>query len=406
MRGRGWRLGLDRMQAFLSVAGLGGSLGPTGPSYLHVAGTNGKGSVTAYLQSLLASQGWRTGATFSPYVYDLRERVQIGRELIAKEEFAACVEALLPAAEAVEAAHGPVTEFEFKTAIGFLAWKRAKCEWVALEVGLGGRLDATNVVKPAACAVVSIGRDHMAILGDTLEKIAFEKGGIIKPGVPVVIGEMAPGPRDVLLEIAAARGASAWLVGRDVLYAESASGVCVRIPGAEWQGLRLGVPGPMQTHNLAVAIASLAAGGAIRNADQVADGAAKARAPGRFERRRAIGADWILDGAHNVDAARVLASGLRAGSCPRVMLTGMLSGHESRPFYRELSGLFDSVHVVPIDSDRSRRPDELAAEIADLFPSVVAHSTLQTGLEACAREGGAVVTGSFYLVGETGRSLA
>ncbi|HEY0866603.1 MAG TPA: hypothetical protein VGE01_04465, partial [Fimbriimonas sp.] len=205
---RGWRLGLDRMQAFIDRAGLSQNVGrppgtdpagKPGARFIHVAGTNGKGSVTAFLQSMLVEHGYRTGAFFSPYVVDPRERVQFGRSLISESDFASVVAHLKPIAESFsETEFGGITEFEFKTAVGVEYWRRKRCEWVALEVGLGGRLDATNVVHPACSAIVSIGYDHTQILGDTLEKIAFEKAGIVKPETPLVVGDVPEPARRVI----------------------------------------------------------------------------------------------------------------------------------------------------------------------------------------------------------------
>ncbi|MCH7945095.1 MAG: bifunctional folylpolyglutamate synthase/dihydrofolate synthase, partial [Armatimonadetes bacterium] len=174
LRRRGWRLGLDRMQEYVRRLGLQDKLGqPGGPKFIHVAGTNGKGSVVAFLQSMLVEQGFKTGAAYSPYVYDIRERVQLGRKLISKSDFARLAVRLLDVGEDLERTElGGPTEFELKTALGFAYWAEQGAEWVALEVGLGGRLDATNVVDPAASIIVSIGLDHTHILGETLSEIA------------------------------------------------------------------------------------------------------------------------------------------------------------------------------------------------------------------------------------------
>src|SRR6185436_18334668 len=217
---RGWRLGLDRMQAFVDKIGMQDALGAEGgPQFIHVAGTNGKGSVTAYLQSILVEAGYKTGAFFSPFVYDPRERVQFGRELISKEDLAKLTEELIPIAESFsDTEFGGITEFEFKTALGFLYWKRKQCEWVALEVGLGGRLDATNVVTPKASIIVSIGLDHTNILGHTLAEIAYEKAGIIKPKVPVVVGQMPHEALEVIERAAAEREAPIWRYGKEIRY--------------------------------------------------------------------------------------------------------------------------------------------------------------------------------------------
>jgi len=412
LQGRGWRLGLDRMEEFLRRAGLDDVLarGSTSPRYIHVAGTNGKGSVTAFAQSLLVELGYRTGATYSPYVYDVRERIQFGRESVSQDEFANLVEALWPVASEMESTElGGPTEFEFKTAMGFLYWKRQRCEWVAIEVGLGGRLDATNVVDPACSVVTTIEWDHADILGDTLGKIAAEKAGIVKPGRPVVIGKMAREPLEVILEIAAERGAPAIVWGRDVVAETQEGRVRVAGPGYSYNGLQPGIAGVVQPHNLALAIAALHAGGAVQNASEEAirRGAALTSIPGRMESRRGAGRDWILDGAHNPQAARSVVQSVVPGRLPRTMIAGMLSGHDALTFFSEFTDLVTSVHLAPIDFHRSRDPFELGNEISSLFPRVEPHASVEEAVDAAIAEGvePILVTGSFYLVGEVGRLL-
>lgn len=410
---RGWRMGLDRMRAYLDIAGLTPSTGvEPPPRFLHVAGTNGKGSVTATLQSLLIAQGYRTGAFFSPFVYDPRERVQLDANLISEDEFARLVTRLLAVGEQLDATEfGGVTEFEVKTAVGFQAWKEANCDWVALEVGLGGRLDATNVVRSSAGCVVSIGWDHMNVLGDSLTKIAHEKAGIAKPGIPLIVGQMDPEPEAEILRVAAEVGAPVWLFGRDFSLEKASSGWRVCLPSRTLEGLKPNLVGVHQPHNMAVALATLDAGGAVRNPDALAEGIARTRLPGRFEQRVWNGLDVILDGAHNLDSAQALADTLRAErpGAKVVMLTGMLTGHEPEPFYSQFSGLVEEVVVAPIDFHRSREPDELAAELPPVFRRVASRTDLSEALslavERCQQDGTLLVTGSFYLVGEVGRLL-
>jgi dihydrofolate synthase/folylpolyglutamate synthase len=403
---RGWRLGLDRMQAFCARAGLEPALGaPEGPQYVHVAGTNGKGSTTAYLQSLMVESGVKTGAFFSPYVVDPRERVQLGRELIAPEELAAITEELRPVAEAfTETPFGGITEFEFKTALGLRCWQRNACEWVALEVGLGGRLDATNVVTPRASVIVSIGLDHTSILGDSLEQIAYEKAGIIKPGVPAVIGQMDDVPRQVMESAARERGAPLWRYGSDVRWEDGA----VITPVRRVEGLRPGIVGEMQGHNLALAIAALDAAGLSIDEDAIRRGAVRAYVPGRFEAREVRGRTVLLDGAHNADSARVLRASLdRHYPDQRIVLvSNMLQGHEVSAFYGPLAERIASAHVVPIDFHRARGVDETVATLTGLLPRVQGHASVAEGIEAALAEDGLVlVTGSFYLVGEVMAAL-
>ncbi|MFQ3587191.1 MAG: folylpolyglutamate synthase/dihydrofolate synthase family protein [Fimbriimonadaceae bacterium] len=418
--GRGWRLGLDRMERFCVEAGVDTALGgPSGPRFIHVAGTNGKGSVTAFLQSMLVESGHRTGAYFSPYVYDLRERVQFGRRMIAPEEFAEVATEVRRAADRMEGTElGGVTEFEFKTAVGFRFWQKTNCDWVALEVGLGGRLDATNVVDPAAAAIVSIGLDHAHILGDTREKIAFEKAGIIKPGRPTVVGDVGPGPLEVIRGVARQKGSPVWEYGREIRVAPDADGWAVETPAGTVAGLHPGLIGPIQVHNMALAVAAMLASGATDDHEALRRGAQKAWIPGRFERREFL-VDGsrrlaVLDGAHNAESAAVLADAVRRlyPGYRVVLLTGMLTGHEPGPFVAPFDGLLKSVHVGPIDFHRAVDPDKLAAILRDEVPSdvpVAGHSDRESALAHAQSETGdrdlLLVAGSFYLVGSVGPLL-
>lgn len=408
---RGWRMGLDRMQAFIERAGLENAIGaPGGPQFIHVAGTNGKGSVTAYLQSILTSGGFRTGAFFSPFVYDPRERVQFGRELIGREDLAQLTEELKPIAESFsDTEFGGITEFEFKAAIGFLYWKRRKCQWVALEVGLGGRLDATNVVSPKASVIVSIGLDHTSVLGHTLAEIAYEKAGVIKAGVPVVVGEMPSEALEVIEGVAQDRGARIWRFGKEITLYPTGE---IFTPRAQHPPLTPGILGKTQQHNLSLAVAAMDAAGIGIGKEEEIQGAQRAYAPGRFEYVESQGASFLLDGAHNPDAARVLIQGLQDVIEPGqriVLLTGMVAGHEPADFYRELAPLVRSAHVVPIDFHRALSVETIGLALSKLLETTSVHQSLCEGIDAAREDAGdqdlIVVAGSFYLVGEVGRML-
>ena len=176
---------------------------------VHIAGTNGKGSVSAMTAAALRACGYRVGLFTSPYLVDFRERIQIDGSMISREELISCYEMVMEQESRLERqGFEPVNEFELVTAVGFLAFSRAKVDYAVLEVGLGGRTDPTNLVKhPAACCITSISLDHTAVLGDTVAQIAGEKAGIIKPGCPVVFAEQTPEALAVLLEAAGEKGA-------------------------------------------------------------------------------------------------------------------------------------------------------------------------------------------------------
>jgi len=401
---RGWRLGLDRMTAFCERAGLQDALGdPGSPQFVHVAGTNGKGSTTAFLQSLMVEAGFTAGAFFSPYVVDYRERIQLGRELISKEDLAELTTELLPIGESLaETEFGGATKFEFEAALGFLYWKRKRCDWVALEVGLGGRLDATNVVTPRCSVIVSIGLDHVSILGDTVEQIAAEKAGIIKPGVPVVMGSLPAGAAAVVSSVATSAGSELWRYGHEIFAEWSSSGLSISTPKHSFEGLELGLEGEIQGHNAALAVAALIASGLDLTSDVVAAGLRKATAPGRFQRLTVDGRLVVLDGAHNAPAAAVLRLSLDKAfpDEPLVLLTNMLQGHAPAGFYEPLLDRVVKAHVVPIDFVRAIPPSATAAYLQSSVPTEL-HGSVADGLASALNDPGLVlVTGSNYLVGE------
>jgi dihydrofolate synthase/folylpolyglutamate synthase len=403
------------MTEFAKRADLDGALGAEGgPQFLHVAGTNGKGSVTAFIQSMLIEAGYRTGAFFSPYVVDPRERVWMGREMIPKQDFAVIIADLKKVAETLdETEFGGVTEFEMKTAVGFDFWRRNQAQFVALEVGLGGRFDATNIVKPISTAIVSIGLDHTQILGDTVEKIAFEKAGIIKRNAPLAIGEMADGPKSVIEEIARENGVEFWRMGDEIQLERTGLRVWkVRTPMSEVE-IRPSLFGDVQGHNAALAYATVEISGAGSGQD-LADGLSKAAIPGRFQLETYKGRTIVLDGAHNAESAMVLLQSLHALRRERMvgeirLVSGMVSGHDPQSFFRPFFGKVREVFLAPIDFHRALAPSELREAIQGHFESVEAYNRLSEALKDAVAASGptdvVLVTGSFYLVGEAIRLL-
>lgn len=401
LESRGWKLGMERTAEFMKRLGLVPFLrGEERPKYIHIAGTNGKGSTTAYVQHAAHAAGLRTGAFFSPFVVDPRERVQFGLELIPKEEFARITTLLKTTVDEMDTTDfGGVTEFELKTAIGFWYWQEQQCELVSLEVGLGGRLDSTNVVDPACAIIVSIGMDHMHILGDTLELIAREKAGIIKPGRPLVLGETPPEARAAILEVARENNAEVWEFGHEIRL----EGETLVTPAGTYGPVRPGLFGAKQPHNAALAISALQLAG-VATTDAVLNGIATAFAPGRFQTATIQGKTVVFDGAHNVDSALVLRQSLdaRFGDRKYAIVTSMLRGHEAQPFYESFIGPFTRAEVAPLDNPRARATEEIAAEIDNLGISATPHDSLERAM-ASALDGPedlVVVTGSFYLVGD------
>ena len=407
---RGWRLGLDRMSEFANRADLSGSLGDgDSPKFIHVAGTNGKGSVTSMIQSCLAEQGFRTGAFFSPFVVDPRERIQFGQDMISETDLAKIATKLMPIGESLsDTDFGGVTEFEFKAAMGFEYWKQKECEWVALEVGLGGRLDATNIVTPAASAIVSISYDHTSILGSTLKEIAHEKAGIIKPGKPVVVGEMPPEALNEIERTASEMGSPIWRVGQEIQWEKIRIGVNIATPYTTIT-VEPSLFGDIQLHNAAVAFAAMQLAGAVKKNDKVREGFSQAYLPGRFQTVNQGAHTYLLDGAHNADSANVLAKLLQqAGIKPKICITGMLNGHSAQEFYGPIRDMVDELYVTPIDFHRSMNPTDLSQELQSMGIRVTTFDSVQSALEAANESKQTepiLVCGSFYLVGEVMRLI-
>ena len=281
------------------------------PRTVHVAGTKGKGSTAAMVDSILGVAGYRTGFYSSPHLHTFRERIRLGGEPVSEDTFLGLVAKLAPAAARLEQETdlGPVTLFEFMTAMAFQCFADEQVDFQVIEVGLGGRLDATNVVKPDVCAITNISLDHMAILGDTVEEIASEKAGIIKPGVPVVVAPQSSGALEVVRSAAREKEAPVVLVGRDVTckfqgLAQGNAGAQV----AEITGPRgrfhpiIPLPGRHQLENVATVVGvieALAGMGYTITIPDTVKGLMRVRWPCRLEvlaREPMV----ICDGAHNV----------------------------------------------------------------------------------------------------------
>ncbi|TSJ79735.1 bifunctional folylpolyglutamate synthase/dihydrofolate synthase [Rariglobus hedericola] len=368
---------------------------------IHLAGTNGKGSVAAMLEAIFSTAGWRTGLYTSPHLVKLGERVQVAREILSEVEIVAFTQELLPVAEAVS--HGSPDDhpsfFEFMTAMAFLQFARKRCDIAIIETGLGGRLDATNVVDPEVAVITSIGLDHCDMLGDTIAQIAAEKAGIIKPGKPVVIGRLPAEAEAVIRRVAAEQGAPVISV-RDV-FGEAIEGY----PTAAFEG-------DYQRWNAATAVL-VARCFDTRwklTEDVIKRGLHAARWPGRWQRAKIGGRDLILDASHNPEGAGVLENQLRAlvvetGRKP-VVVTGVLGAARARPLLETISRCAAEIHLVMPQQSRASGFEELEALIPKTFTGRVSRATVAgvfPDAQTCTVGGPddtVVVTGSIYLLGE------
>lgn len=431
---QGWRLGNARFEAFLERLGNPHQKYPC----VHITGTNGKGSTTTLVSSILHAAGYRVGTYISPHVFDIRERILIGGELIPKDMFAEGVASMRPVIEQLrDTEHGQITEFEIKTALAFWAFEQAEVDIAVLEVGLGGRMDATNVITPEVSVIVSIGLDHTDRLGPTHSDIAYEKAGIIKPGRPVVSGAVHPDARAMIAQVAAAQGAPLYQVVSSAEYGgtpcagqvalpegvfvytplPSPTDSAVRVRYGEWElALQPYLIGDYQRHNTACAVATavlLRKRGYAVPDSAIEQGVSAARLPGRLQ----VVADSprvVLDGAHNPDAAEVLAKALpRLFKYRRLILVfGMLTPHEPLDTLKHLLPLADIVIFTPIPHPRSHTTETLrrsAQAWLDAKPHRVPRLTLEAANPQQAFERAlalaevddlVLITGSFYLVGE------
>ncbi|HUH13013.1 MAG TPA: Mur ligase family protein, partial [Longimicrobiales bacterium] len=293
----GVRWGLERTLRLLASVGDPHLACPV----LHVGGTNGKGSVAAYLEASLRAAGLRTGLYTSPHLCTFRERVRVAGTPLPAGALVEAAERLWPALETEEASF-----FEATTALAFLALAEAGVDVAVVEVGLGGRLDATNVVRPRATLITNVALDHAEYLGDTLAAVAAEKAGILKPGVPAFTGAAAPEALAVLRRRASEVGVPLTEVGPvDVADVRTGvEGTRFRMPRTGWGELELGVPlpGAHQALNAALAVRALDAleEGLRPDAQHVVGGLASTRWPGRLQVVERAGRPWLFDVAHNV----------------------------------------------------------------------------------------------------------
>jgi dihydrofolate synthase/folylpolyglutamate synthase len=362
--------------------------------FIHVAGTNGKGSTCAMLESIYRAAGLRVGLFTSPHLVSFRERIQINRQLISKADVARLVAELQASLKEFPPEQHP-TMFEVVTVMALKFFAEQKYDLVIWETGLGGRLDATNIVTPLASVITNIGFDHQQWLGDTLERIAAEKAGIIKPGVPVITATAAPEALAVIEKIAHEKNARLKLVTVDEVQS--------RLTGM----LAPPLLGEHQKLNAALALATveMLQRQISVSAEKICAGLAAVDWPGRLQLvTRTGGQKILLDGAHNADGAKALRAALEkhfSQLCP-VFIFGALADKNWLDICRTLAPLAARIFTVPVASARTADARELAAAFhsANRSAEVMVAANFLEALNASKDEPFVVVTGSLYLVGE------
>jgi len=403
-------LGLRRTAALLD------GLGNPERSYpiVHIAGTKGKGSVSATVEALIRSAGKRTGLYVTPHLHTFRERIQIDAQPVDEAEFAALADALEPVDQAVRKTRpeiGEPTAFEVATAMALLAFARAEVDAAVVEVGMGGRLDATNVVTPAVSAITSISLDHTAILGSTLPEIAVEKGGIIKPARPVVVGPQKPEALATLERIAAER--DALLLRWDVDWQAGSDECGARLDGpwGDWRNVELALAGPHQIENAGTALmAAWQLDPSILADEERARAAlASVRWPGRFER---IGTapDIYVDGAHNADSiARLVETLAPRIQRPPIVILGISRDKDLEGMLAELASLQPRLIATASHNPRAADPARIIAAAASQGMAAEDGGDVDAALARARAEAAPddliVVTGSLYAVAEAREAL-
>lgn len=366
-----------------------------------VAGTNGKGSVSATLAAIATVSGRRTGLYTSPDLEGAPERIRIDGVAIAPGALDALVDRV--AAVAAQVGEEP-TYFETLTCAAALAFAQAGVELAVLEVGLGGRLDATNALSPRLSIVTTIGLDHQAILGDDLATIAGEKAGIFRRGTPALV---APGPPSVLAALATAAGR----VGAELEVNQLACGFDagrIAIAGRHTYRCRPGLPGLYQLGNLCLAARAaerLADLGLLPSAPAIPQGLARVRWPGRLERVSIPSAVVIFDGAHNRDGVDALLSSL--DDVPFDLVFGALADKDAGGMLRRLGSRARNTTLTrPLGTPRALEPDQLAELVPELATATLAATpALALDRALAAQPACLVVAGSLYLVGEARTAL-
>ena len=402
----GSRPGLDRMRIFLEKLG-----NPQDKlKYIHIAGTNGKGSVCAVLSAVLAEAGYKTGLFISPYITDFRERIQIDNQMISKEILADAVEKTFPIIEKLREDGVIITEFEYVNALQFYIHANENCDIVVLETGLGGLLDCTNTILPPLCSVITtIGLDHTAILGSTLEEIAWQKCGIIKSGSVAVTSRQTEGAMSVIectcksRNVPLFRSESAEIK----VISESLESTVFEYDGEE---LELHLVGEHQLENAKTALTALKVlcdSGKINVSKKaLKSGVAKAVNPARLE-LMSKNPVVLLDGAHNPNGIEALSNAVKKylPNQKRLCLMGMLADKDSAGSIKLLEGLFEEVITVTVDNPRTLTAQELAEKCRQHFPSVTAFDDNKKALDYALKKAEKekiplVICGSLYLAGE------
>lgn len=399
--------GLERIQALLDAMG-----NPERKcKFVHVTGTNGKGSTCAMVASILRKAGYKTGLYTSPYLIRFNERIQINGEQISDADICELTEYVKPFAESI---FERPTEFEMVTAIGFEYFARHKCDIVVCEVGMGGEFDATNVIPaPEAAVICNIGLDHTEVLGNTLEKIAGAKAGIIKPGCDAVLYRERPSVEAVFEERCKALNAPLHKADFDSLHLLSHSLEGQVFDWERFHALRLPLLGEHQLHNAAVALTTarvLQKRGWKITDEQIREGIESVRWPGRFELMRKDPM-FIIDGGHNPQCIEALVKNIRDYLPGRelTVLTGVLGDKDFHCMYRDVTQYAKEFITITPANARALTAEKLADYLRQFGKPVTACDVVADGvrlaIEHAGKDGVVLCYGSLYMIGDIDAAL-
>lgn len=401
----GSRPGLDRIKKLLKLMD-----NPQDKiKFVHVAGTNGKGSTCTMISCVLAAAGYKTGLFISPFVTDFRERMQINNQMISEDDLAESVSRVFPLVEQMRANGDIITEFELVTAVAFDWFYHQKCDVVVLEVGMGGRFDSTNVIRtPLATVITTISLDHTAVLGDTVEQIAMEKCGIIKEYGYTVFYPQEAEVNNVILSFAKLHGnnlinakdvdlrvTDETITHTDVIYRSSP--------------MILNLIGKHQIKNCKTALAAIEVLRKHRhfkiNDENIADGLAAASIPARLE---LLSKDPVvlLDGAHNPNGMQALSQAIGEYLPGRkiICIMGMLKDKDSNSSLEYLDGMLDAVITLTPNNPRKQSSEELAEKAVKFFDKVYPmtnfNEAIDKAFELAGQDGAIIVCGSLYLASQ------
>lgn len=395
----GSKLGLTRITKLLSDLG-----NPQDTlKFIHIAGTNGKGSTAYYCESVLRHAGYKVGMFVSPYIVDFRERFQINSQMISESDLCDIVARIKEICDRYPKDELP-TEFEIVTAIGMVYFAEQKCDMVVLEVGLGGRLDSTNVIKtPDVCAITSLSLDHTQYLGETIDQIAYEKGGIIKAGAPVVLYPLQEsGALETIKQICRERNSKLIIPSLANTLEKSIFGETIEFDGLEF---RLAIPGDKQKYNASVAITALRECSLELDDEQIVKGLESAKIPARLE-VLSTNPKILLDGAHNPDGVVMLEHTLDEYFDSPVGIIGMMKDKDIEKVLEKIAPKFSKIYTVTVDNPRSETADNLAKTVKKYCADVHACESVESAIElAKAENKDFCICGSLYLCSQARKIL-